>query len=284
MTSVDHLRATADDGPAGPEAGTPPRQRSPFTLLLAVAPFVGVLTTIALLAQRASRPLSNADTYFHLRFGHEFLDGDWSLRNPGSVTTFGTNDWTPTQWLPQVVMAQLEEWFGLPGVAWLAGLLHIGLVRDALVHRPAVRQPAGRRDRRRPRHAHHLPRAVHAAAGAELPARRRHRDRLARHPRGPQGPLVAGPADLGLGDGPRHVAGRDHHRLRGRWRASRWTARPRDASGSGSSSSRCSRASRPRSPRSVRSCTARCCWSTRAPSTSPSGSRPGSPRATASRS
>jgi hypothetical protein len=127
VTSVDDLRATADDGPTGPEPSTTPRRRSPFTLLLTVAPFAGVLTTIALLAQRASRPLGNADTYFHLRFGREFLDGDWSLRHPGSVTTFGTNDWTPTQWLPQVVMAQLEEWFGLPGVAWLAGFLHIGL-------------------------------------------------------------------------------------------------------------------------------------------------------------
>jgi hypothetical protein len=49
------------------------------------------------------------------------------LRHPGSVTTFGTNDWVPTQWLPQVVMAQAEDWFGLPGVAWLQGLLHLAL-------------------------------------------------------------------------------------------------------------------------------------------------------------
>ncbi|WP_346387590.1 hypothetical protein [Nocardioides sp.] len=69
----------------------------------------------------ASRPLSNFDTYFHLRFGHEFLNG-WSLRHPGSVSTFATADWVPTQWLPEVVMAQTEDWFGLAGVAWLSGL------------------------------------------------------------------------------------------------------------------------------------------------------------------
>ena len=75
----------------------------------------------------ASFPLGNNDTFFHLRFGHEFLTGAWSLRHPGSVTTFATADWLPTQWLPQVVMAQFEEWFGLPGVAWLAGLQFLTL-------------------------------------------------------------------------------------------------------------------------------------------------------------
>ena len=72
-------------------------------------------------------PLTNTDTYFHLRFGHEFLDGGWSLCDPGSVSSFGTNDWVPTQWLPQVVMAQIEDWFGLAGVAWFQG---------SAVHRP----------------------------------------------------------------------------------------------------------------------------------------------------
>ena len=75
----------------------------------------------------AAQPLDNLDTYFHLRFGHEFLTGHWSLRDPGSVSSFATADWVPTQWLTQVVMAQLEEWFGLPGVAWLSGLLFLSL-------------------------------------------------------------------------------------------------------------------------------------------------------------
>jgi hypothetical protein len=79
------------------------------------------------LARIASFPLHNLDTYFHLRFGHEFLTGHWSLRHPGSVTTLGTAHWVPTQWLPQLVMAQLEDWFGLAGVAWFAGLLYLTL-------------------------------------------------------------------------------------------------------------------------------------------------------------
>jgi hypothetical protein len=81
----------------------------------------------ARLVWMAAQPLDNLDTYFHLRFGHEFLSGSWSLRRPGSVSTFATAHWVPTQWLPEVVMAQTEEWFGLAGVAWLAGLLLLTL-------------------------------------------------------------------------------------------------------------------------------------------------------------
>ena len=46
----------------------------------------------------------------------------------------------PTQWLPQIVMAQIEEWFGLPGVAWLAGLLFLTLALTRLLGLP----PPGR--------------------------------------------------------------------------------------------------------------------------------------------
>ena len=90
-------------------------------------PILVVIGIFAVLTNHAKDPLSNTDTYFHLRFGHEFLTGNWSLTNPGSVTTFGTHDWVPTQWLPQIVMAQVEDWFGLAGVAWLSGLIYISL-------------------------------------------------------------------------------------------------------------------------------------------------------------
>ncbi|HEX3931269.1 MAG TPA: hypothetical protein VHW64_11210 [Nocardioides sp.] len=82
-------------------------------------------TLVSLLVNTA-HPLTNTDTYFHLRFGHEFLHR-WSLRHPGSVSTFATSDWVPTQWLSEVVMAKTEDWFGLAGVAWLSGLLEVML-------------------------------------------------------------------------------------------------------------------------------------------------------------
>ncbi|MDO9496029.1 MAG: hypothetical protein Q7J48_10025 [Nocardioides sp.] len=79
-----------------------------------------MLCAVVVLLARA--PLSNPDTFFHLRYGHEFL-ADWTIRDPGSVNSFATNDWAPTQWASQVTMAKFEDWFGLGGVAWLAGLL-----------------------------------------------------------------------------------------------------------------------------------------------------------------
>jgi hypothetical protein len=95
------------------------------------AAYVLLFVTFAVLVVEAAAPLHNTDTYFHLRFGHEFLAGHWSLRHPGSVSSFATADWVPTQWLSQVVMAQVEEWFGLAGVAWLSGLLFLSLAMAA---------------------------------------------------------------------------------------------------------------------------------------------------------
>ncbi|HET7431423.1 MAG TPA: hypothetical protein VFJ89_07950 [Nocardioides sp.] len=87
-------------------------------------PPVVLLVVLVSLVVNTARPLTNTDTYFHLRFGAEFLHG-WSVRHPGSVSTFATRDWVPTQWLSEVVMARTEQWFGLAGVAWLSGLLQV---------------------------------------------------------------------------------------------------------------------------------------------------------------
>ena len=92
--------------------------------MLAAGFFVGVL---ALLVRMAAAPLSNTDTYFHLRFGSEFLH-HWSLRHPGSVSSYATAHWLPTQWLPEMVMARTQEWVGLAGVAWLSGVQMVALM------------------------------------------------------------------------------------------------------------------------------------------------------------
>ena len=100
---------------------------SPVTLMTrTLVPLAMALATLVAMVRVAASPLSNPDTYFHLRFGHEFLE-HWSLRHPGHVTTWATADWVPTQWLPQEVMAQLEDWFGLAGVAWYAGFQFVAL-------------------------------------------------------------------------------------------------------------------------------------------------------------
>ena len=83
--------------------------------------FVGTCLAVV---KYATRPITNTDTYFHLRFGSEFLSS-WGLRDPGSVTPFATRDWLPTQWLTQVVMARTEDAWGLAGVTWLAGTWYL---------------------------------------------------------------------------------------------------------------------------------------------------------------
>lgn len=119
-TSAEKDQATtADRQDADASAPRP----SPIRALLA---FVLLGSVFGVLVRIASLPLVNNDTYFHLRFGHELL-GPWSLRDPGSVSTFATQDWVPTQWLPQMVMARTEDLVGLAGVAWLAGLLFLSL-------------------------------------------------------------------------------------------------------------------------------------------------------------
>lgn len=123
-------------------------------------PAVGLLVLAALtllLTDRFTQPLANDDTFFHLRFGAELLHGDWSLRDPGSVSSFATQPWLPTQWLPQVVMAWTEEHVGLGGVAflalavtaaylsllWVLARRHVGAVTAALLVVVATLASAG---------------------------------------------------------------------------------------------------------------------------------------------
>jgi hypothetical protein len=124
-TSSSTWRSSDSDRPAEPTGASAiaRRRRLPAALRTWLPRLLLVVVLVSLVVNTA-RPLTNTDTYFHLRFGHEFLHG-WSLRHPGSVSTFATAPWVPTQWLPEVVMAKTEDWFGLAGVAWLSGLLEV---------------------------------------------------------------------------------------------------------------------------------------------------------------
>lgn len=108
--------------------------------LMRYAPFALLGGLFLFIVGFAATPPTNFDTYFHLRFGSEFLDGHWSLTHPGSVTKFATAHWVPTQWSSQVVMAAAEKVGGLGAVAWLFGT---ALVAYALVLYRAARFSAG---------------------------------------------------------------------------------------------------------------------------------------------
>jgi len=83
-----------------------------------LALMVGLLVVLTVYV---ATPLTNTDTFFHLRFGAGFLD-DWKPWAPGTVTTAGTADWVPTSWLSEILMSLAERVDGLAGVAWLFGL------------------------------------------------------------------------------------------------------------------------------------------------------------------
>lgn len=121
------------------EQPTASRRADPVSWVVRhAAPLLAVAVLVGLAVRHAMRPLRNDDTFFHLRYGAEFLGG-WSLDEPGSVTDYATRDWVPTQWLPQVALAKLEELGGLAAVSWVAGL---AFVAYAVVLYLAARQEA----------------------------------------------------------------------------------------------------------------------------------------------
>lgn len=92
--------------------------------LTTFASLATVLLIMARVTKHAADPLDNSDTWFHLRLGQDFLGG-WSLWHPGQLSKFATTPWVPTQWSTEMLTAKMDDWFGLPGVAWLFGALFL---------------------------------------------------------------------------------------------------------------------------------------------------------------
>ena len=98
-----------------------------FGRVFTFASLATVLLLMARVTKHAADPLDNTDMWFHLKLGHEFLGG-WSLRHPGQLSSFATSPWVPTQWSTEILTAKVDDWFGLPGVAWMFGLLYLVLI------------------------------------------------------------------------------------------------------------------------------------------------------------
>jgi hypothetical protein len=99
--------------------GVPERLIRWFPLALVSAACVAV-------ARTAAAPLSDPDLWWHLRLGQDFID-QGSL-HPPPWSAYSDRAWVPTQPLPEIVMARVESWFGLPGLAWLYGCALVGIV------------------------------------------------------------------------------------------------------------------------------------------------------------
>ncbi len=127
--SVDAGRHVARDEqhPSSPRTSQEPVSSSTGSNLLTVVSMLALLALMARVTLKAAMPLDNGDTWFHLRIGRELLGG-WSLHHPGQLSSFGDAHWLPTQWSTEILAAQFERWFGLPGVAWLFGALFLVFV------------------------------------------------------------------------------------------------------------------------------------------------------------
>lgn len=96
-------------------------------LIRRVLPLLALAAVVLEAVRRIRVDTPASDMWFHLRMGQEFLDG-WSIRNPGHFGVFDSADWVPTQWLPQVAMAAIENVFGVAGVIFLAGAVQVVLI------------------------------------------------------------------------------------------------------------------------------------------------------------
>lgn len=92
-----------------------------------IVPAIALGALLARVATTALAPLANADTYFHLRLGNEFLHG-WQPWHPAHLSPSATAEWLPTQWASQVVMALVERLGGLGALSTLYAALLVLLV------------------------------------------------------------------------------------------------------------------------------------------------------------
>lgn len=94
-------------------------------------PLVGLAIVMIRFTTLAAGPIKDPDAWWHLRVGREFWSGNWSLHDTGPLSSFATEEWTPRDWVPQLVASRFELWFGLPGVAWLYGLSLLAFLMTA---------------------------------------------------------------------------------------------------------------------------------------------------------
>ena len=90
-------------------------------------PYALLGLSVAWTAARATAPLHDPDSWFHLTLGEHFLDAR-TLAAPEHWSTFATSDWVPTQPLPEIVVALLQRWLGLPVLVWLFAATVVVLV------------------------------------------------------------------------------------------------------------------------------------------------------------
>ncbi|WP_210438159.1 hypothetical protein [Nocardioides xinjiangensis] len=92
-----------------------------------VVPLIGLGVLMLGFGWQQRLPPAESDLWFHLRLGQEFLDG-WSVQHPGHLGQLDSAEWTPTQWLTQLVMAWGMDRGGPIGVVWATSVVLVVLI------------------------------------------------------------------------------------------------------------------------------------------------------------
>jgi hypothetical protein len=96
---------------------------------------VPVLTALGVMAVAmlwiAARPVADPDIWWHLRLGQELSASGLRWSSVQHWSPFATEDWDPSAPLTDIVLFRVENWFGLPGIAWLFGLSLLAMLGTA---------------------------------------------------------------------------------------------------------------------------------------------------------
>jgi hypothetical protein len=96
---------------------------------------VPVLTALGVMAVAmlwiAARPVADPDIWWHLRLGQDLSASGLRWSSVQHWSPFATEDWDPSAPLTDIVLFRVENWFGLPGIAWLFGLSLLAMLGTA---------------------------------------------------------------------------------------------------------------------------------------------------------
>ncbi|WP_460627871.1 hypothetical protein [Intrasporangium mesophilum] len=120
MTSTTKTTSPASTEPDDQDAAAPAGVLS-YGMRVAIP---GVL--IAFGAVKVLQSISDPDTFWHIRAG-ELLSGSWDFVINDPYSASSQLPWIFNQWLPQLLMFQAYDHFGLPGVAWLRSLAAVAI-------------------------------------------------------------------------------------------------------------------------------------------------------------
>ena len=90
--------------------------------ILRRVPLLALAVVAGGLLRLASAPIADPDTWWHLRLGHDLSASGLQWSSVQHWSPFATEAWDPSAPLSDIVFFRAEDWFGLPGVAWLFGL------------------------------------------------------------------------------------------------------------------------------------------------------------------